>query len=153
VKCFHTFDPSNENNDTMNNTYTVTLVFEGLSSANPLEAVKAIQSWVADGSEGMIYDVLDEKSGDRFSVDLNEDDEDAVVKLPKVDPTQTIYVTNLYDMGKRKWAELLDDNCDPFTTMSDAIAYVREHRDTFPYGTGLSTYRQMLYDNAEWDNL
>jgi hypothetical protein len=37
--------------------------------------------------------------------------------------------------------------------MSDAIAYVREHRDTFPYGTGLSTYRQMLYDNTEWDNL
>lgn len=137
----------------MNNTYTVTLVFEGLSSANPLEAVKAIQSWVADGSEGMIYDVLDEKSGDRFSVDLNEDDEDAVVKLPKVDPTQTIYVTNVCTTGEKEWTQLLDDNGEPFTTMSEAIRYVRRNKDTFPYGTGLSTYRQMLYDNAEWDNL
>jgi hypothetical protein len=137
----------------MGNTYTVTLTFEGLNANNPLEAVNIIESWIKEGSERMIYNVLDEKTKEHFSVDLNEDDEDIVVKLPKVDPTQTIYVTNLHDMGKRKWAELLDDNCDPFTTMSDAIAYVREHRDTFPYGTGLSTYRQMLYDNAEWDNL
>lgn len=138
----------------MNSTYTVTLVFEGLSVESPLEAVKTIESWIREGSESMVYEVLDEKTGDLFSVDLNEGDEDAVVKLPKVDPTQAIYITDICALDKRKWEQLLDDNGDPFTSLIDAIEYVRANRDTYyPYGVGLSRYRQMLYDNTEWDNL
>ena len=137
----------------MGNTYTVTLTFEGLNANNPLEAVNIIESWIKEGSERMIYNVLDEKTKEHFSVDLNEDDEDIVVKLPKVDPTQTIYVTDVCTTDKKEWQQLVDDMGNPFTSISDAIEYVRKNPDVFPYGTGLSTYRQTLYDNAEWDNL
>jgi hypothetical protein len=137
----------------MGNTYTVTLTFEGLNADNPLEAVNIIESWIKEGSERMIYNVLDEKTKEHFSVDLNEDDEDIVVKLPKVDPTQTIYVTDVCTTDKKEWQQLVDDMGNPFTSISDAIEYVRKNPDVFPYGTGLSTYRQTLYDNAEWDNL
>jgi len=137
----------------MGNTYTVTLTFEGLNADNPLEAVNTIESWIKEGSERMIYNVLDEKTKEHFSVDLNEDDEDIVVKLPKVDPTQTIYVTDVCTTDKKEWQQLVDDMGNPFTSISDAIEYVRKNPDVFPYGTGLSTYRQTLYDNAEWDNL
>jgi hypothetical protein len=137
----------------MGNTYTVTLTFEGLNADNPLEAVNIIESWIKEGSERMIYNVLDEKTNEHFSVDLNEDDEDIVLKLPKVDPTQTIYVTDVCTTDKKEWQQLVDDMGNPFTSISDAIEYVRKNPDVFPYGTGLSTYRQTLYDNAEWDNL
>jgi hypothetical protein len=137
----------------MGNTYTVTLTFEGLNANNPLEAVNIIESWIKEGSERMIYNVLDEKTKEHFSVDLNEDDEDVVLKLPKVDPTQTIYVTDVCTTDKKEWQQLVDDMGNPFTSISDAIEYVRKNPDVFPYGTGLSTYRQTLYDNAEWDNL
>jgi len=137
----------------MGNTYTVTLTFEGLNADNPLEAVNIIESWIKEGSERMIYNVLDEKTKEHFSVDLNEDDEDIVLKLPKVDPTQTIYVTDVCTTDKKEWQQLVDDMGNPFTLFSDAIEYVRKNPDVFPYGTGLSTYRQTLYDNAEWDNL
>ena len=137
----------------MGNTYTVTLTFEGLNADNPLEAVNIIESWIKEGSERKIYNVLDEKTKEHFSVDLNEDDEDIVVKLPKVDPTQTIYVTDVCTTDKKEWQQLVDDMGNPFTSISDAIEYVRKNPDVFPYGTGLSTYRQTLYDNAEWDNL
>jgi len=137
----------------MGNTYTVTLTFEGLNADNPLEAVNIIESWIKEGSERMIYNVLDEKTNEHFSVDLNEDDEDIVLKLPKVDPTQTIYVTDVCTTDKKEWQQLVDDMGNPFTLFSDAIEYVRKNPDVFPYGTGLSTYRQTLYDNAEWDNI
>lgn len=137
----------------MNSTYTVTLVFEGLSVESPLEAVKTIESWIRNGSENMVYDVLDEKTGDKFSVDLNEGDEDAVVKLPKVDPTQAIYITDLCTTDKKAWEQLLDADGNPFISLPYAIEYVRKNRKIYPYGIGLSTYRQMLYDNTEWDNL
>jgi hypothetical protein len=137
----------------MGNTYTVTLTFEGLNADNPLEAVNIIESWIKEGSERMIYNVLDEKTKEHFSVDLNEDDEDIVLKLPKVDLTQTIYVTDVCTTDKKEWQQLVDDMGNPFTLFSDAIEYVRKNPDVFPYGTGLSTYRQTLYDNAEWDNL
>lgn len=137
----------------MGNTYTVTLTFEGLNADNPLEAVNIIESWIKEGSERMIYTVLDEKTKEHFSVDLNEDDEDIVLKLPKVDLTQTIYVTDVCTTDKKEWQQLVDDMGNPFTSISDAIEYVRKNPDVFPYGTGLSTYRQTLYDNAEWDNL
>ncbi len=141
------------NTHIMGNTYTVTLTFEGLNANNPLEAVNIIESWIKEGSERMIYNVLDEKTKEHFSVDLNEDDEDVVLKLPKVDPTQTIYVTDVCTTDKKEWQQLVDDMGNQFTSISDAIEYVRKNPDVFPYGTGLSTYRQTLYDNAEWDNL
>ena len=134
-------------------TYTVTLTFEGLNSTDPLEAVKTIESWIKEGGEAMIYDVVDEDTQEKFSVDLNEEDDDMVVKLPKVDPTQAIYVTDICTTEELKWEQLVDDDGNAFTSLNDAITYVRAYRNKFPYGTGLSTYRQMLYGNAEWDNV
>lgn len=60
-------------------TYTVTLVFEGLDSKNPLAAAKKIAKWCKEGVDEMTFDVINEKTGEAFTVDLSEEDENAVL--------------------------------------------------------------------------
>ncbi len=60
-------------------TYTVTLTFEGIDAKDPLSATKQVLKWIQDGADKMIYDVENELTGDKFTVDLSEEDEDAVV--------------------------------------------------------------------------
>ena len=59
-------------------TYKVTLTFEGVDAKNPLAAAKKIVEWLEDANT-MTYDVEDELTGNKFTVDLAEDDEDAVL--------------------------------------------------------------------------
>ena len=59
-------------------TYKVTLTFEGVDAKNPLEAAYIVQQWLED-AKTMIYDVEDELTGNKFTVDLAEDDKDAVL--------------------------------------------------------------------------
>lgn len=59
-------------------TYKVTLTFEGVDAKNPLEATKKILKWLEDANT-MTYDVEDELTGNKFTVDLAEDEEDAVL--------------------------------------------------------------------------
>ena len=69
-------------------TFTVKLEFTDIEAENPLEATKIILSWIMDeedGAENMTYDVKDEKSGESFTVDLGEEDEDAVLKNENAD--------------------------------------------------------------------
>ncbi len=60
-------------------TYTVSLTFTDIDANNPLEATKKILKWIEDRGNKMIYDVQDELSKDKFTVDLSEEDEDAVL--------------------------------------------------------------------------
>ena len=60
-------------------TYSVSLTFTDIDAKNPLEATKQILKWLEDGANEMIYDVEDEISNEKFTVDLSEDDEDAVL--------------------------------------------------------------------------
>lgn len=60
-------------------TYKVTLTFEGVDAKNPLEAAYIVQQWLEEDAKTMTYDVEDELTGNKFTVDLAEEDEDAVL--------------------------------------------------------------------------
>ena len=61
-------------------TYTVSLTFTDIDSKNPLEAVKKIIGWIKDdGVDHMIFDVIGETSNNKFTVDMSEEEEDAVL--------------------------------------------------------------------------
>jgi len=62
-------------------THTVILKFDGIDAKNPLEAAKIIAGWCSDGAMAFAYDVTDESTGKQFSVDLSEEDEDAVLEV------------------------------------------------------------------------
>lgn len=77
---------NNENTEHVDNkpTFTVSLTFEGLDAKNPLEAAKKIVEWLKDendGAENMTFDVKNETTGEAFTVDLAEEDEDAVLPV------------------------------------------------------------------------
>lgn len=59
-------------------TYSISLTFTDISADNPLKAVKKILEWLEDANT-MIYDVKDELTGNKFTVDLSEDDDNAVL--------------------------------------------------------------------------
>jgi hypothetical protein len=59
-------------------TYSISLTFTDIQADNPLEAVKKILDWLEDANT-MIYDVEDELTGNKFTVDLSEDDDNAVL--------------------------------------------------------------------------
>jgi len=60
-------------------TFEVTLTFTDIMAKNPLEATKKILKWIEEDAANMIYDVKNELTGKKFTVDLSEDDEDAVL--------------------------------------------------------------------------
>jgi len=59
--------------------YSVSLTFTDILAENPLEATKKILKWIEEDANTMIYDVIDEETNDKFTVDLSENDEDAVL--------------------------------------------------------------------------
>lgn len=59
--------------------YSVSLTFTDILAENPLEATKKILKWIEGDANTMIYDVIDEETNDKFTVDLSEDDEYAVL--------------------------------------------------------------------------
>jgi delta-aminolevulinic acid dehydratase/porphobilinogen synthase len=71
----------NENMEHVDNkpTFTVKLEFTDVDAKNPLEAVKEILEWIQEGADLMIYDVINEVTEEKFTVDLSGDDEDAVL--------------------------------------------------------------------------
>ena len=67
-------------------THKVVLEIE-VEADSPLEAAKQIQSWLDEGdSKWQFYVQPCDKSEDVFSVDLSEDDEDAVQELDNYIP-------------------------------------------------------------------
>ena len=64
--------------------FTVSITFECVSAKNPLEAAKIVAKWlVEDDGQGnafdMVYDVSDEITNEKFIVDLDADDDYAVL--------------------------------------------------------------------------
>jgi hypothetical protein len=59
-------------------TYSVNLTFTDIDAKNPLEATKKILKWLSE-ADAMIYDVTNELTQEKFTVDLSEDDADAVL--------------------------------------------------------------------------
>lgn len=62
-------------------TFTVSVEFTDMVAKNPLDAAKKACKWLLeDGDAGnMIYDVTDEDTKQKYTVDLSEDDDDAVL--------------------------------------------------------------------------
>ena len=64
--------------------FKVSITFDGIEAENPLEAAKKIVEWLKDendGAENMIFDVVNEATDDAFTVDLAEEDEEAVLPV------------------------------------------------------------------------
>jgi len=63
-------------------TFTVSLTFTDMTAKTPLEAAKTACDWIlgSEDARGMIYDVIDEQSGQKYTVDLSEEDETAVLE-------------------------------------------------------------------------
>lgn len=61
--------------------YTITLGgFTAQEGENPLEATKRFVEFLKDCNlNELVYDVEDEATGEKFTVDLSENDEDAVL--------------------------------------------------------------------------
>ena len=60
-------------------TFEVVLRFTDIDAKNPLEATKKILKWIEEGADAMIYEVTNEVTDQVFTVDLSEEDEDAVL--------------------------------------------------------------------------
>ena len=62
-------------------TFSVSVSFTDITAKNPLEAAKIACQWLLEDEDAknMIYDVEDEITNEKFSVDLSEEDEDAVL--------------------------------------------------------------------------
>jgi len=58
--------------------FKVSLTFEGITGKNPLEVAKTIAKWCEDANT-FTYDVVNEETGEKFTVDLSEEDADAVL--------------------------------------------------------------------------
>jgi hypothetical protein len=58
--------------------YEIVLRFTDIEAENPLEATKKILNWLSE-ADAMIYEVKDELTNEEFTVDLSEDDADAVL--------------------------------------------------------------------------
>lgn len=60
-------------------TFTVSIVFECTSGKDPLAVAKQVAKWLKEDADNFIYDVVDDLTNDKFTVDLSEEDEDAVL--------------------------------------------------------------------------
>ena len=59
--------------------YKVSVVFTDQKFHTPLEAAKYTAEVLKEESNQVIYDVVDEETGEKFTVDLSEEDDDAVL--------------------------------------------------------------------------
>ena len=60
-------------------TYSVSVTFNVVDAKNPLEAAKTIAKWLKDDADSMVFDIENELTKDKFTVDLSENDADAVL--------------------------------------------------------------------------
>ena len=70
----------NEEHVDVKPSFKVTLTFDGIDGKNPLEVAKLIAKWCKKDADTFTYDVVSEdENGQAWTVDLSEDDEDAVL--------------------------------------------------------------------------
>jgi hypothetical protein len=60
-------------------TFSVKLEFTDISANTPQEAVNTILKWIKDGVDEMVFDVQDETTQEKFTVDLSEEEADQVL--------------------------------------------------------------------------
>jgi GTP cyclohydrolase III len=59
--------------------YTVTITLDSQVANSPLDAAKKACEMLMRDGDTFIYDVQDDETGEKFTVDLSEADEDAVL--------------------------------------------------------------------------
>lgn len=59
--------------------YTISVSFTDQNFETPLACAKDFANYLKKGSFDLIYDIKDEDTGDKFTVDLSEEDEDATL--------------------------------------------------------------------------
>lgn len=62
-----------------NKTFKVVMEISDIQENNPLDAAKTVEGWIKDHESNFQYYVQDEETGELFSVDLNEEDDEAVL--------------------------------------------------------------------------
>jgi hypothetical protein len=62
-------------------TFKIIWNIESIDSENPLEAAKEMQNWLQDKTTNWQFYVQNEETGEIFSVDLEEENNDAVIKV------------------------------------------------------------------------
>jgi len=67
------------------NHYNIVLEIE-IDADSPLEAATKVQEWAREQDTALMYYVQHSASQDIFSVDLSEDDKDAVVEIDNYIP-------------------------------------------------------------------
>lgn len=72
-------DSDNTESNNVATTFKVSLTFEDIIADSPKEAVDKIVNWINDGVYEMIFDAENEINGEKWTVDLSEDDEDQVL--------------------------------------------------------------------------
>ena len=70
---------NSDNTEHIENSFTINISFDFVNGTNPLDVAKEVSEWLKDGAENMIYDVTNDTTGEKFTVDLSEDDADAVL--------------------------------------------------------------------------
>ena len=60
-------------------TYTISITFTDQQAKNPIEAVENFIESLKEDANSCIYDVEDEETGEKFTVDMSEDDENKVL--------------------------------------------------------------------------
>lgn len=59
--------------------YTISVTFTDQQANNPIEAVEDFIKYLKEDADSCIYDVEDEETGEKFTVDMSEEDEDKVL--------------------------------------------------------------------------
>lgn len=60
-------------------TYTISVTFTDQLAENPLQAVENFIKFLKEDANSYIYDVEDEETEEKFTVDMSEDDENKVL--------------------------------------------------------------------------
>lgn len=56
-------------------TYTISITFTDQQANNPIEAVENFIKYLKEDADSYIYDVEDEETGEKFTVDMSEEDD------------------------------------------------------------------------------
>jgi hypothetical protein len=72
-------DSDNTESNNVATTFKVSLTFEDVMADSPKEAVDKIVEWIKEGVDKMIFDAENEINGEKWTVDLSEDEEDQVL--------------------------------------------------------------------------
>lgn len=72
-------DSDNTESNIVATTFKVSLTFEDVMANSPKEAVDKIVEWIKEGVEVMIFDAENEINGEKWTVDLSEEEQDQVL--------------------------------------------------------------------------